>query len=70
MSLPTPDQTARRLAKNLEGRKSARIKWKMLYVVAEREHLRDKFLDDVRKAALERGIIVGYGNRRVVLNKD
>lgn len=70
MSLPTPTQTVERLKKNLDDRKSVRIKWKLLYAVAGRSTLRDSFLEQLRDAALERGIIVGYGNRYVVLAKD
>jgi len=70
MALPTAQKTARRLGKILGDRNIRRIPYAKVYKAARRAHLRGAFLDEVQSAAQEDGIIVGYGNRFVLLGKD
>ncbi len=70
MALPTAQKTARRLGKILGDRNIRRIPYAKVYKASERKTLRDAFLDEVRSAAQEDGIIVGYGYQFVILGKD
>ena len=70
MPLPTAKETAKRLRSQLGDEEVVRMRWKRVYKLSERSFLRQSFLDELRDEASKRGMIVGYGDRFVVLSRD
>lgn len=55
---------------NKSGKDVATLTWKKFYVVADRERMKDAFLDDLIKQAKEASLFVAYGNAVVLVAKD
>ncbi|HBN7751051.1 hypothetical protein ACOWPU_16395 [Pseudomonas aeruginosa] len=55
---------------NKSGKDAATLTWKKFYQVADRERMKDAFLEQLSKQAKESSLFVAYGNAVVLVAKD